>query len=189
MKNIFLLLSILLFVSCGNKEKKTPYVFSDEEAYAVINTFIADQKDKPILWNNRQLLSPPDDYKTLSFKEVQSIPSYNLSFPLFTKAYWKMEQLKNTILFDSKEYDYFFVNQNNDEKATNQRITEWQNRFKDNYLYNVSYPMYNKKAKIAIIAVYYYKIPLSCYTNLHQTHFYKKTAHGWTKNFTDYDNN
>ncbi|NHN25183.1 hypothetical protein FIA58_005775 [Flavobacterium jejuense] len=183
MKNLLFLILVLLCVSCQYKqENTTPSIFTEEEAYAVMNTFIADQKDKPVLWNDRQLVRPSMEYTTVSFDEIPETPYYpELSFPVFTKGYWKIEKLKNTILFNSKEYDYFFANESQDEIEIEKIKQEWQTRFKDHYLYNVSYPIYNANSKVAIIAVYYYKIPLYCGTGLHQTYCYKKTTNGWSK--------
>lgn len=180
MKKIIIVLFLTVFYSCQNKENTASSAFTEEDAYAVINTFIKDQENQPVLWNNRQLISPPIEYTTVSFDEIPSIPYYpELPFPVFTKKYWKPEKLENITPFDSKEYDYFFANQN---KNKAEKIKEeWQTRFKDNYLYNVSYPLYNEKSKVVILDVYYYKIPLYCGTGLHQTYFYKKTTTAWEK--------
>lgn len=179
MKKIIFLLCISILNGCQSKEvTNTSSSFTEEDAYEVMNTFIKDQEDQPVLWNNRQLIGPPIEYTTVSFDEIPEIPFYpELTFPVFTKKYWKPEKLENIIPFDSKEYDYFFAKKNKAEKIKE----EWQTRFKDNYLYNVSYPLYNEKSKVVIIDVYYYKIPLYCGTGLHQTYFYKKTANGWRK--------
>lgn len=183
MKNGVSFLYLLVLFSCNKKnENTTTSPFTEEEAYVVMNTFIADQKGKPVLWNDRQLVGPPIEYTTVSFDEIPEIPYYpELSFPVFTKGYWEIEKLKNIVAFDSKEYDYFFANENSEQHVMDKRKKEWQSRFKDNYLYNVSYPLYNARSKVAIIDVYYYKIPLYCGTGLHQTYFYKKTANGWSK--------
>lgn len=181
MKKTALLLLLLNFpLSCQNKEKAN--LFTEDDAYSVVNTFIADQKGKPVLWNNRQLIGSSTEYIMMNFNEIPAIPHYKeLPFPIFTKAYWKTEKLKHIAAFDSKEYDYFFSNENSEQNEIDKRKKEWQTRFKDNYLYNVSYPIYNTNSKVAILDVYFYKIPLYCGTGLHQTYFYKKTTTGWEK--------
>lgn len=181
MKKIALSLLLLNFsLSCQHKEKSN--LFTEDDAYSVVNTFIADQKGKPVLWNNSQLVGSSIEYTMVSFDEIPVIPHHKeLPFPVFTKAYWKTEKLKNIVAFDSKEYDYFFANENRKQNEIDKRKKEWQTRFKDNFLYNVSYPIYNATSKVAILDVYFYKTPLYCGTGLHQTYFYKKTITGWKK--------
>lgn len=123
MKKTAILLFLNIFLSCQNKEESN--LFTEDDAYSVVNTFIADQKDKPVLWNERQLVGSPIEYTMVNFDEIPVIPYYKeLPFPVFTKAYWKTEKLKHIVAFDSKEYDCFFANENSEQNEIDKRKKE-----------------------------------------------------------------
>lgn len=180
-KKLKIILFLVLFFKCNKKEKKVVSDFTEKDAYEIINNhFIkevtSNSIDSIIYWNNRQLKSPEYKHTFIASDTILTFNKIQPPFPLFTKKYWKNGEVKGVKLFDWKEYNSFFKeNDSVDLEAL------WNLRFNGKLVHNVSFPIFNPKTKIAVIRDYKYSPFLHCATGLDNLYYYKKTKKGWNK--------
>ncbi|CAL2103817.1 conserved protein of unknown function [Tenacibaculum sp. 190130A14a] len=177
MKKILLILMTLMFLSCYQKKHKVKQEFTEKDAYEVINkhlSTISYNYDSIVYVNPRQLKPiklkftklEPDTY----FSYMDSVPLR----PIFTKNYWKKENLKGIDFIDWDEYCTFFC-----EGNSKNRKRVWKAKFNNKYIHNLAYPIYSSKKKTAVIRDYRYQPYLLCGTGLDNMFYYKKTKTGW----------
>ena len=153
--------------------------FSEEDAYELINTHFLKKlhqydSDSIIYWNNRILKKPEYQHTYFGTDSIINMPFRKILVPLFSKEYWKTDKINNIKVIDSKEYISFF---RKNDTIDLEKI--WKSKFNNEYVHNVSYPIYNPKTKIAVIEDYRYKPFIFCGTGLDNFYYYKKTSNGW----------
>tara|TARA_Y100000815_G_scaffold223769_1_gene210862 strand:+ start:360 stop:911 length:552 start_codon:yes stop_codon:yes gene_type:complete len=179
-KQTIILISLLLF-SCKEKEPKVIYEFSEEEAYELINTHFLEKlnrydSDSIIYWNNRILKTPEYQHTYFGTDSILNMPFRKILIPIFSKEYWETNKIKNIKVIDCEEFESFFK-----ENDSIDLEKLWSTKFNNEYVHNVSFPIYNPKTKIAVIEDYRYKPFLYCGTGLDNFYYYKKTVSGWEK--------
>lgn len=181
LKKLTIIFVSLILFSCKDKEQKSFSEFSEQDAYELINTHFLEQlhkydSDSIIYWNNRMLKVPEFEHTYVGTDSIINIPFRKIIFPVFSKEYWKINKIKNIRIIDCYEYDSFF---RKNDSIDLEKL--WSTKFNDEYVHNVSYPIYNPKTKIAVIEDYHYKPFLYCGTGLDNFYYYRKTLNGWEK--------
>lgn len=181
MKKITLLFIFFILYNCKEKEQKNIFEFSEQDAYELINTHFIKQLNKYnsnsiIYWNNRMLKTPEFEHTYFGTDSISNIPFRKIPLPVFSKEYWKTNKLKNIKIIDCKEFDSFFIK---NDSIDLEKL--WHSKFNDQFVHNVSYPIYNPKTKIAVIEDHHYKPFIYCGTGLDNFYYYKKTPNGWKK--------
>lgn len=174
MKKLIFIAILFFTTSCLNTEKQNKKI-SEKEAYELLNNFLIKEisnNGKIILFNNRHLKPPSME---VTYDSVMPIPMIYPPYPTFTKSFWNQEKINGVKFVEWETYNSYF--QKND--SINMR-EKWTENFGYNLVYNVSFPIYNVKTKLAAIRVYPYASNLNCGTDLDRVYLYKKSKNGWT---------
>lgn len=183
MKKTILLLFWILLLGCNqNKQEGLAATFTEEDAYFLINTFLISElkesKDgDTVFWNEKQIRPPAyelTDYDCENDTFWKSMPPPPPPILSFADKNWNVEKIKDIESVKWKKSNLFFQN---DDSLTIEK--KWKLRFKNDYVHNVSYPIYNEKTKIALIKIYRYKPFLICGTGLQAIYFFKKEKDTW----------
>ncbi|UOX32371.1 hypothetical protein LXD69_09935 [Flavobacterium sediminilitoris] len=181
MKKLTVIFVLLLLFSCKDNKRKNISKFSEEDAYELINTYFLEQLNQYdshsiIYLNNRILKKPEYQHTYFGTDSIVNMPFRKISIPVFSKEYWKINNIKNIRVIDCKEFDSFF---RENDSIDLEKL--WSTKFNNEYIHNVSYPIYNPKTKIAVIEDYHYKPFLYCGTGLDNFYYYRKTLNGWER--------
>ena len=177
--NIKIAVYTFVLISIFSCKKEKEYVFTEEEAYKLMNEYFIKEiskKDTFLLFNTSQLKQPDYNYTNYLKNENGGIESISikppLPYPIFTKRYWNTNKINEVKIIESKEWFSYFSRKSNLEK-------KWINKYGYNEAHNVSYPIYNSKTKIAVIKDYVYRpFDRDCFLN-EDIYVYKKTENSW----------
>lgn len=177
MKKIIVILTISTLFSCNEKKGEDIHTgITEENVYLLINNhlipLLKKRNDGVIYWNNKQIKSPAFEYTEID--DMHNIPPPPPPIISSIDKIWEVEKISGIEPVNWEEYVSYF-----NENDTVDTEEKWDLRFNNGFVYNVAYPIYNEKTKIAVIKVFANRPFLICGTGLQTIYFFKRTQNDW----------
>ncbi len=190
---IFIILILPIIYSCSFP-KNNSYTFNENEVYKLINNHLyqdlINKNDNQIIFYNKQpttfLKSLTEIPKSEFINDIQlfenpisndTIIKEQFDFPQYTNKKWNEKNYYKIRVFDDKT----FKEKKNYDKTEPFHI-KMKREFNTNHFYEVSYPEYNVKTKVAIFRIEKIETDLynhkTCIPNVHYF-VYIRTGNNW----------